>query len=118
MPRLTHTRRELRNVELRSLEALPPAVVGPDDEPIETEDLANHFLMEVTQSSHPPAMLLHEVDHADSALFDGDAPLDACLGEAFFDASKPDVRGFERMWNEIIQRELAEEDQRPSVIPG
>jgi hypothetical protein len=117
MPR-TYNRRELRNVEPRSLEALPPAIMGPDDEPIETEDLANHFLMEVTQSSHPQAVLVAELDHTDDSLFDGDALLDTCLAESYFDANKPDVRGFERMWNEILQRELAAEDERRlGVIP-
>lgn len=101
-------RHELRKVEPISLEPLAPTVIGPDDEPIETEDLANHFLMEVTQSSHPPAIAA-EADLAEGSLVDGDAPLEARLGEAYFDAAEPDVRGFERMWNEIIHRELAAE---------
>lgn len=109
---------ELRNVGPRSLEALSPTMIGPDDEPLETEDLASHFLMEVTQSSHPPAMVQAEPDHADVSLFDGDAPLEACLGEGYFDAATPDVPGFERMWNEIIHRELVAERAKRATRPS
>lgn len=118
MPRLTHTRNELRNVKALSLETVPPTVLGPDDEQVETEDLASHFLMEATQSSHPPAPRMEQEERS---LFDGDASLESFMGESFFDAGKADVRGFERMWHEILQRELAEpcaQDERISVIPG
>jgi len=119
MRRITQPRNDLRDVPPLSLESSSPAMLGPDDEAIETEDLASHFLMEATQSSHPPAL---RVEREERSLFDLDASHESYLGESFFDASKPDVRGFERMWNEIIHRELAAElaghDERPSVIPG
>jgi hypothetical protein len=101
----------------RSLEALSSAMISADDEPVETEDLAVHFLMEATQSSHPPAPPCDDSAEDDCSLFDSDAPLEACLGEDYFDgaAGKGDVRGFERMWKEIIQRELAGDKPKPRV---
>lgn len=120
MSRSTRTpHAELRQTPPRSLEAQSP-LLGPDDAALETEDLAEHFLFEATQSSPPPP---HCERDGDEALFDGDADVEASLAAPFFDAEKPNVRGFERMWNEIIDRELAaelvaDEDQRPSVIPS
>jgi hypothetical protein len=85
-----------------SLEELAKSAVGPDDVALEIDDLAEHFLLEATQatpSSLPPP---------ESPGLESEA-LEASLGEACFEGQdgRAGQRAFERLWREIISRELA-----------
>lgn len=76
-------------------------VVSPDDVPLETEDLAPHFLFEATQSAVPSSVPpLAAPIHAQGA--------DAALREDFFEGAYDSerLREFERIWKHIISREL------------
>jgi hypothetical protein len=85
-----------------ALDELARSACGPDDMALEIDDLATHFLLEVTQttSSLPP-----EPDEAGLEL----EPLEARLGEACFEEQdgRAAQRAFERLWREIISRELS-----------
>jgi hypothetical protein len=85
------------------LSELARSLCGPDDVPLEIDDLAAHFLLEATQaapSSLPPVR--------ETARLESEA-LEASLGEACFEDEdgRAGQRSFERLWHEIISRELA-----------
>lgn len=82
---------------------LSRSLCGPDDVPLEIDDLAAHFLLEATQAA--PSSLPPEPEQASLAPL----AVEACLGEACFDDEdgRSGQRLFERLWREIIHRELA-----------
>lgn len=88
------------------LDELSRTLCGPDDVPLEIDDLAAHFLLEATQaapSTRPP-------EPEQSGL--SPLALEACLGEACFEEldGRAGQRLFERLWREIISRELVTTD--------
>lgn len=95
----------LHQVAPASLQELSSPLVGPDDVPVEIDDLGAHFLMDATQSTLPAAPIANDTC---DPLFELDAPLEAALSEAYFDElDTPSAqRSFERMWHEILRREL------------
>jgi hypothetical protein len=101
-----HTAHALRpqigEIGASALDELANSMCGPDDMSVEIDELATHFLQEATQttSSLPP-----EPEEATLEL----QPLEARLGEACFEEQdgRAAQRAFERLWREIISRELA-----------
>lgn len=101
-----HTANALRpqigEVGATALDELANCLCGPDDLPLEIDELATHFLLEATQatSSLPP-----QREDASLEL----EPLEARLGEACFEGQdgRAGQRAFERLWREIISRELS-----------
>lgn len=94
----------LHQVAPASLQELSSPLIGPDDVPVEIEDLGAHFLMDAMQSSIPSAPAANDTS---DPLFELDAPLEAALSELYFDELDAPAaqRSFERMWNEILRRE-------------
>jgi len=83
-----------------SPDELSRSLCGPDDVPLEIDDLAAHFLLEATQaapSTRPP-----EAERAPAPDL-----LEASLGEACFEGQDGEAgqRAFERLWHAIISRE-------------
>jgi hypothetical protein len=87
-----------------SLEELSRQAPGPDDVPLEVDDLAAHFLLEATQAT--PSSL--PADDVQDELSEDEASVEASLGVACFDGvdDRRSQRAFERLWHEIISREL------------
>ena len=92
-------RPQLGELGLSPLDELARSVCGPDDVPLEIDDLAEHFLLEATQA--PPS----SAPQPPSAALD---TLEASMSEACFEGQdgRAGQRAFERLWREIISREL------------
>ena len=93
-------RPEIGELGEEPLSELGRSLCGPDDVPLEIDDLAAHFLLEATQatpSSLPPAPRVRTEE------------LEASLGEACFEDQdgRAGQQAFERLWREIINRELS-----------
>jgi hypothetical protein len=92
-----------------ALEELARLAPGPDDLPLEVDDLAVHFLLEATQapSTSPPPQAAEQAAELESEPLEPEA-LEASLGEACFEGQdgRTGQRAFERLWREIISREL------------
>jgi hypothetical protein len=95
-------RPQIGEIGASALDELANSMCGPDDMPVEIDELATHFLQEATQttSSLPP----QPEEEASLEL----QPLEARLGEACFEEQdgRAAQRAFERLWREIISREL------------
>jgi hypothetical protein len=95
-------RPQIGEIGASALDEQANSLCGPDDLPLEIDDLAAHFLQEATQttSSLPPAP-----EEAGLEL----EPLEARMGEACFEGQDglAGQRAFERLWREILSRELS-----------